>query len=178
VTLAIQREKASTSEAQSLLRARDAESNALYPPESQFHIPLDRHDSEDIVLLVARQNGRAIGCGALQCHASYAELKSIFVTAEERGRGIGRAIIERLEDEARCLGFKVLKLETGIHSPAAIRTYESAGYKRCGRFGSYKDDPLSVYMTKQLPPGDDTISLGADSVAPRAATKRMGGERA
>ena len=178
MTLVIQREKATTSNAQSLLRARDAESNALYPPESQFHIPLDRHDSEDIVLLVARQDGRAVGCGALQCHGSYAELKSIFVTVEERGRGIGRAIIERLEDEARSLGFAVLKLETGIHSPAAIRTYESAGYKRCGRFGSYKDDPLSVYMTKQLPPGGDTISLGADSVAPRAAIKRMGGERA
>jgi putative acetyltransferase len=178
VTLAIQREKASTSQAKSLLRARDAESNALYPPESQFHIPLDRHDSDDVVLLVARQNGRAIGCGALQCHASYAELKSIFVIAEERGRGIGRAIIERLEDEAHSLGFEVVKLETGIHSPAAIRTYESAGYERCGRFGSYKDDPLSVYMTKRLPPGDDTVSLGGDTVAAGAATNGIKGERA
>jgi hypothetical protein len=74
----------------------------------------------------------------------------------------------------------VLKLETGIHSPAAIRTYESAGYRRCGRFGSYKDDPLSVYMTKQLPPRADTVFLGGDTVAAGAAANANGieGERA
>ena len=44
-----------------------------------------------------------------------------------------------------------LRLETGIKQDAAIRLYESAGFRRRGPFGSYRDDPLSVFMEKPLP---------------------------
>jgi len=47
-------------------------------------------------------------------------------------------------------GSRILKLETGIYSPAAIRTYERAGYARCERFGDYPFAPTSVYMAKTL----------------------------
>ena len=41
--LTIELEGADTPEAAALLRARDVEYDALYPPEEQFHIPPGEH---------------------------------------------------------------------------------------------------------------------------------------
>jgi putative acetyltransferase len=38
----------------------------------------------------------------------------------------------------------------GCHEPEAIRCYEKAGYHRCGPFGKYAEDPLSIFMNKTL----------------------------
>jgi GNAT superfamily N-acetyltransferase len=69
-----------------------------------------------------------------------------------RGVPINRqvSLVAALEDLARERGFSEIKLETGIYSHAAIRTYERAGYARCERFGDYPFSPTSVYMTKTL----------------------------
>ena len=48
------------------------------------------------------------------------------------------------EERARYL------LETGIHQPEAIGLYEGFGFERCGPFGEYGPDPLSVFMEKRL----------------------------
>jgi putative acetyltransferase len=146
----IRRERADTPEARALLAARDAESDALYPPESQFQIPIGSHARQDVIFLVAREEGSGIGCGALRLHAGYAELKSIYVVPEARGRRVGETIVLELESIAREMGLEDVKLETGIRSPAAIRLYERAGYERCERFGGYPDQPLSVFMAKKL----------------------------
>jgi putative acetyltransferase len=45
----------------------------------------------------------------------------------------------------------LLKLETGPSQPEALGLYARCGYQRCGRFGNYTDDPLSVFMQKALP---------------------------
>jgi putative acetyltransferase len=159
MALTMDREPADTAEAIALLRARDAESNALYPPHSQFHIPIDSHADESIVFIVAREDGAAVGCGALQLHDFYAELKSIYLVPGARGRRLGERIVEALEEISRDLGLLDLKLETGVRSPAAIRTYERLGYRRCGRFGDYPDEPLSVFMEKRLQAGCDRTIL-------------------
>ena len=150
MSLTIEREPADTPEAVDLLRARDTESNALYPPHSQFHIPIDAHSEENVIFVVAREGGKPVGCGALQLHDFYAELKSIYLVPEARGRRLGERIVEALEAISRGLGRLDVKLETGVRSPAAIRTYERLGYRRCGRFGDYPDEPLSVFMEKRL----------------------------
>jgi putative acetyltransferase len=73
----------------------------------------------------------------------------MFVVPEARGRGIGRAILETIEAALRGR-VTTLRLETGIKQDAAIRLYENAGFRRRGPFGSYRDDPLSVFMEKPL----------------------------
>jgi len=162
VTLTIEREPADTPDAIALLCARDAESNALYPPHSQFHIPIDAHSEENIIFVVAREGGEPVGCGALQVFCDYAELKSIYLVPAVRGRRLGERIVEKLERISRDLGRFDLKLETGVHSPAAIRTYERLGYRRCGRFGDYPDEPLSVFMEKRLQTACDSTILAPD----------------
>jgi putative acetyltransferase len=55
-----------------------------------------------------------------------------------------------LEDEARVLGFKFARLETGISQPEALGLYRALGYADRAPFGDYKLDPLSVFMEKTL----------------------------
>ena len=148
--LVIATESAGSPEAIALLHGRDAELSALYTPEQSFRIPIGKHVRADVIFLMARENGIAVGCGALQLHSGYGELKSMYVIPSARGKRLAQALIAALENLARERGFSDAKLETGIYSPAAIRSYERAGYARCERFGDYPFSPTSIYMTKNL----------------------------
>jgi putative acetyltransferase len=135
-----------------LLRTVWSWSVGLYPPESRHGLDLAAYERPEITLFVAREAGAAVGCGAYQLHGDgSAELKSMFVAPESRGRGIGRAILAAIEDALRGQ-VTTLRLETGVKQPAAIRLYESASFCRRGPFGSYRDDPLSIFMEKSLTP--------------------------
>jgi putative acetyltransferase len=80
----------------------------------------------------------------------YGEIKRMFVDFLMRGQGLGRALLEAIETWARTEGLDVLRLETGVRNNEAVALYERAGYKRCGPFGDYQPDPLSIFMEKQL----------------------------
>ena len=143
-------ERADQPEVTALLLQARALMAGLYPPESCHGLDLDAYASPEVTLFVARAGGVAVGCGALQRHSDgSAEVKSMFVLPEARGRGIGRAILETIE--AALPGeVAALRLETGIKQQAAIRLYEAAGFRRRGPFGRHRDDPLSVFMEKPL----------------------------
>ena len=80
------------------------------------------------------------------------ELKRMYVAPEARGRGIARALLERLEDDAASLGYTALWLETGTEQPEAIALYESHGYEPIAGFGRYKDEPKSRSFARPLTP--------------------------
>ena len=135
---------------EALLRASRAMMAGLYPPESCHGLDLGAYERAEVTLFVARAHGEAVGCGAFQLHGDgSAEVKSMFVLPAARGRGIGRGILIAIEDALRD-GVATLRLETGIRQDAAIRLYESAGFRRRGPFGSYRDDPQSMFMEKPL----------------------------
>jgi putative acetyltransferase len=83
---------------------------------------------------------------------AHAEIKSMHVLAEARGRGLSKAMLDHLLAIARADGFRRLSLETGIQSTfvAARALYGKAGFQDCGPFGDYDGDPNSVYMTMAL----------------------------
>lgn len=133
-----------------LLREARLLLDGLYPPESCHGLDLRAYERLEVTLLVARSAGVAVGCGAWQLQSDgSAEVKSMFVLPEARGRGIGRAILAAIEAGLRSR-VTTLRLETGIKQDAALRLYESAGFRRRGPFGRYRDDPLSVFMEKPL----------------------------
>jgi len=105
----------------------------------------------DGVFLVARVDGEPVGCGALKrLDATTGEIKRMFTAPSGRRRGVGRALLARLEDEARALGYETLKLETGEEQPEAVAMYESSGWTRIPPYGRYSDDPRSICFTKSL----------------------------
>jgi putative acetyltransferase len=135
---------------EALLRQSRAMMTGLYPPESCHGLELSAYECSDVTLFVARAGGVAVGCGAFQLHGDgSAEVKSMFVAPEARGRGVGRAILEAIEAAVRGR-VSALRLETGGKQLEAIRLYEASGFVRRGPFGSYGDDPLSVFLEKHL----------------------------
>jgi putative acetyltransferase len=138
-------------EVRAMLAKLDAYCAALYPAESNHLMDIVSLMEGEVLFLVARDvGGQAVGCAALVNRGGYGEVKRMFVEEAGRGRGIGRKLLEQLLMFARMSGLQVLRLETGIHQPEAIRLYERFGFTRREPFGDYQLDPLSLFMEKQL----------------------------
>lgn len=139
-------------EARRLIAALNAELLSLYPPEQCFHdLAEDEVAPRRGRFVIAWEDRVAVGCGAVRLLGDgRAELKRMYVVPERRGRGISRMLLESLQARARELGASTIVLETGIHQPAAIALYESAGYRRIAAFGAYVSSPASVCMEKPL----------------------------
>jgi putative acetyltransferase len=132
-----------------LVTALNVELSALYPEPGATHFRLDPGEVAPGAgaFLVARWSGRPIGCGALR-HLREAdltrelgprvgELKRMYVAPELRGKGIGRALLTRLEAEARALGLTRLVLETGTRQTEALALYRRAGFTEIPAYGEY-----------------------------------------
>lgn len=123
-------------------------------PEESCHI-LDAESLLDAgaVLLVARDGDEVLGVGALApLGGGEGELKSMHTTQAARRRGVARLILDALVAEARETGLSRLNLETGsaeMFAPARA-LYARAGFAECPPFGSYAEDPLSVFMTREV----------------------------
>jgi GNAT superfamily N-acetyltransferase len=109
------------------------------PPHGVFLVALDE------------ASGEAVGCGGLKrLDDATGEVKRMYTTSAGRRRGIGRALLARLEDEARALGYTSLQLETGGPQHEAVGLYESAGWTRIPPYGRYSSDPRSICFRKDL----------------------------
>lgn len=123
------------------------------PPESIHMLPADALAAPGIWFYVMRDGGRPVGMGAFKrIDGTHAEVKSMHILAEERGRGLARVMVEHLIKEAKAQGFERLSLETGVQPTfvAARALYERVGFEVCGPFEDYWDDPNSVFMTRAI----------------------------
>ena len=149
--IAIARESPRQDDVIALIHQSDALMQSLYPAESNHLVDIESLAAFNVHFLVAREHGRALGCGAFVLgDAGQAEMKRVFVAPAARGKGIARALMEALEREAAQRGVTLMQLETGIKQPEAIALYRKLGYAERGPFGTYKPDPLSLFMEKRL----------------------------
>lgn len=79
----------------------------------------------------------------------------MYVRAALRGQGVARALLARIEEEARAAGHSALRLETGTAQRAAQRFYEKEGFCRRDAFEPYAALPPaaiagSVFFEKGL----------------------------
>lgn len=82
-------------------------------------------------------DGIAVCCGGVKRLPDGAcEIKRMFVAPEARGRGVARALLVALEDEARRLGYTVARLDTGPRQPHAESLYRRAGYAEIANFNA------------------------------------------
>jgi putative acetyltransferase len=151
VTLKIQQETPRQPGIIDLLEQSDAYAQSLYPPESNHMLDLSGLEQPGACLLVARHDGDIVGCCALIASGDGSgEIKRMFVHPKARGMRVGKALLDALEARALEDGLKTIRLETGIYQPEAISLYTKAGFRDIEPFGSYKPDPLSLFMEKQL----------------------------
>ncbi len=133
-----------------LLKQSHALMESLFPPEDNFYLDIDALAVPEIAFFVALRDESLLGTAALADKGSYGEVKSMFVSPDARGLGIGALLLARLERHAREMGFHRMMLETGNALHAAHRLYERAGFTLRGPFGDYPDAASSLFMEKTL----------------------------
>lgn len=149
--ITISPESPAGSDAQSLLRALDAQLAARYG--AAFRPDLDRESllSPDVTFVVARRDDEAVGCGALVRHGRrFVELKRMYVEPTARGLGAGRAIVEALERIAHDEGYRTARLEIGAKEVEAIAMIEATGYRKRGPYAEGRDDGATLFYERSL----------------------------
>ncbi len=77
------------------------------------------------------------GFALARAAAGEAELLTIAVDPDRRGRRLGRALLEAVTVRAAAVGAVELHLEVAVDNPAAIALYERTGFGRTGRRRGY-----------------------------------------
>lgn len=122
-----------------------------HPDDNHFRLEPDEVEGVRGVFFIARLGGRAVGCGAVRMlDGARAEVKRMYVRPDSRGRGVGRAILERLASEAAARHARELVLEMGDNQPGARVLYDSFGFTPIPCFGEYLATPKSVCLGKLL----------------------------
>jgi putative acetyltransferase len=155
VQATISEERPDTPHAIQLIDELQTHLESFYPPESRHGFSVDRLIAEGVAFFVVRVDGEAAGCGGIKLHEDgYGELKRMYVRPQFRGSGLGKMILEQVANHATSHGITLLRLETGIHQKAAIRLYETWGFRRIPPFGPYTDDPMNLCFEKALASDD------------------------
>jgi len=136
-----------------LLEAHLKDFEPLSPPESRHALDLEGLRRPEIHFYSAWEDGQLLGCGAFKrLDTAHAEIKSMRTDSQHLRKGVARAILAHLIDEARALGIQRLSLETGsmeAFAPAR-QLYAAFGFDYCEPFADYAEDPYSVFMTRTL----------------------------
>ncbi|MGF3053227.1 GNAT family N-acetyltransferase [Microbacterium sp. YY-03] len=131
------------------------------PEESCHVLSDDALRSPNVTVWTAWEGDTIVGMGALAAlSGTHAEIKSMRTTAQSRGLGVGRLLVRFLIDEAASRGITTLWLETGSDATflPARSLYESEGFVECDPFGTYRPDPNSTFMMREV--AEPTISAG------------------
>jgi putative acetyltransferase len=151
VTIAV--EPFDSADAQRLITALDAHLASRYPPEQRFgpNLKPEQVAAGLGTFVVARMDGRAVGCGAVRLlDEGTVEVKRMYVAPDVRGQGVAKEILGHLEGAGRELGAGRAVLETGVYQDEAIGLYRRAGYRKVDCWGEYLTAPTSVCYEKKI----------------------------
>lgn len=138
------------SEVSALIEELNVYLTNLYPQESNHLDSPEILNASNCVMIGYYVSHKLVGIGAVKIMDGYGELKRFYVVETYRGNGIAECILIALEKWLIDNHIFIARLETGVHQLAAIRFYQKMGYRPCDNFGVYFDDPLSVFMEKDL----------------------------
>jgi putative acetyltransferase len=136
---------------QELITELDAYQASLYPPESNHLEPVEKLVSPDYYFIAAWNDHEVLGIASFRrMPENYVEIKRLYVPHQNRSMGLAKKLMNALEEKATQEGFSEARLETGIDQKEALGLYQTLGYDKTEPFGSYQEDPLSVFMRKKL----------------------------
>jgi GNAT superfamily N-acetyltransferase len=103
---------------------------SLSPTHEEFVPPLG-------IFLIMRVARKPIGCGGFKPDESGAAyIKRMWVSPDARGLGLGKLLLRALEDRARSLGYRLVRLETQKSLQEAQQLYRSFGYREVPPFNN------------------------------------------
>ena len=123
------------------------------PLESMHALSLEELRKPEITFWSVWSDTELLGCGALkELDPQHGEIKSMRTASIHRRRGVAAKLLERILEEAKRRNYKRVSLETGSMDAfaPAHNLYVRFGFKECGPFADYTEDPNSLFMTKEL----------------------------
>jgi putative acetyltransferase len=100
-------------------------------------------------LLLVECEGQLAGCVALhKLDSGVCEMKRLYLRSQFRGKGLGRALTERIIAEARQIGYRRMRLDTV--EPVmkdAVAMYRKLGFKG---IAPYRPNPIAGTMYMEL----------------------------
>ena len=98
-------------------------------------------DPDSIALKAVDESGRIIGSAIGRIEkirgSIVGRVYTVEVKPEHRGRGVGRSLLTRLEEEFRRMGCEKLVLEVAVDNEPAIKLYKSLGFRFIERLKNY-----------------------------------------
>ncbi|MEZ5337149.1 MAG: GNAT family N-acetyltransferase [bacterium] len=129
------------------------EARGMAPPGSSHAFDISSLQRPDLTFWTLRIDDALAGCAALmELSPGHGELKSMRTAAGFTRRGVARRLLEHIIAVARERGYSRISLDTGseeFYRPAR-ELYLSAGFRECGPFADYSEDPYKVFMTLEL----------------------------
>jgi putative acetyltransferase len=147
MSITIDRVAEATPEVNDLIGELNDVLGAAYEAHQRHGLSIKQLFQPNVRFFVARLDGLSVGCGGVAMFDDYAEVKRMYTRPKARGRGIAKAIVGRIEDEARAAGKFVLRLETGIRQQEAVGLYKGMGFRRRGPFVPYAVMPARNIKT-------------------------------
>lgn len=118
--------------------------------EHAFFAQFNKIDAIKYVVM-AYENEIPVGCGAIkEYEKGIMEIKRMFVSPEQRGKGIASLVLTELEAWAKELNYSKCILETGYKQFEAIALYKKCRYTIIKNYGQYTDVESSVCFEKSL----------------------------
>lgn len=136
-----------------LLREHLANMAENSPPQSIHALSLDELRQPDITFWSVWNGAELLGCGALkELDPVHGEIKSMRTASAHRRKGVAAGLLANILEEAKRRKYKRVSLETGSMRAfiPAHRLYAKFGFRECGPFADYTEDPNSIFLTKEL----------------------------
>ena len=141
------------SDVKRLIQEADALMLAMYPPESNHLDDISELSGSNVCFVGAFIDDQLAAIGAVKMmddDGIYGEIKRVYVDTQFRGQNLAATVMEYLEQHLISNSVPIARLETGDKQTAAIGLYEKLGYQIRDPYGSYIEDPLSIFMEKKL----------------------------
>lgn len=138
-----------------LLHAAFAGMEGRISPPSSLHrldaASLAQKAAEEILILAREEDGGLVGCVFLKPEAEALYVGKLAVSPAAQGRGIGRALMQTAEAEARAAGVPRLRLQTRVELTENHATFAAMGFAETARTSHPGfDRPTTIEMMRRL----------------------------
>jgi len=129
----VQREHGIEFDVEAMVESDLSDPDKFHPPDGRFYL--------------AQYDNTIAGVGCLKkLEEGVGEIQRMYVLPRFRGKRIGRAIVNRLIDDARLIGYRQLKLESLEFLEAAHSLYRSVGFHE---IDPYTDNSMRSYQEEE-----------------------------
>lgn len=136
-----------------LLQEHHKDMHEYSPPESVHTLDLNALEASNITFWSLWDEGNLAGVGALkELDKTHGEIKSMRTSTHYLRQGVANKLLNHIIEQSYIRKYKKISLETGSMNAflPARNLYKKFGFQECGPFGSYQEDPYSMFMAKNL----------------------------